>query len=318
MLVYTGQGTNVTWQYIDVYDTYYVKEGSVYVERGYTTDYNHFLRFDSPGSFSVIFSDSNGYYATGRVVVDGDITTEYKWKARLDGTDRTFSVTYTYRFSDVLRYAEDDVVRHDIRKADDDRFIQRDATMKELVSSLKAAYRSVFGTAASTSNQMFADYLLSFVQYSIKYPDQISETAPHVLLDEGGIGDLFLYGDTEYWAYPLETIYRGYGDCEDTSFLLASLYVNAGYACTTPTIPGHMLVCVNLDSLDYQWNHPKYILTQLALRDGRVFYSCETAVDFTNWTSNVALGYVSETVRGDLLKLTSVYVLEPEDVIDSW
>ena len=43
MLVYSGQGTNVTWQYKDIYDTYYVKEGSVYVERGYTTDYNRFL-----------------------------------------------------------------------------------------------------------------------------------------------------------------------------------------------------------------------------------------------------------------------------------
>ena len=317
MLVYSGQGTNVIWKYKDVHDTYYVKEGSVYVERGYTTDYNRFLRFDSPGSFLVVFSDSNGYYASGRVVVDGDITTEYRWNARLAGSNHYFTVTYTYRFSDFLAYAEDDVVRHDIRKADDDRFIQRDALMDDLLSSLKASYRSVFGPEVSTSDQRFADYLLSFVQYSITYPDQITETAPHVLSKDGGVGDMFLYGDSEYWAYPIETIHHGYGDCEDTSFLLASLYVKAGYTCSTPTIPGHMVVCVNLDELAYSWNYPGYYMTTLKLLDGRLMYACETAIDYTNWAGNVALGYVNETTHNDLLELTRLYVVEPEDATDS-
>lgn len=36
-------------------------------------------------------------------------------------------------------------------------------------------------------------------------------------------------GHSEYWSFPVETLFRGNGDCEDTSFLLASLYKNLGY-----------------------------------------------------------------------------------------
>ena len=40
--------------------------------------------------------------------------------------------------------------------------------------------------------------------------------------------DIQHYGVIEYWSFPIETLKRGIGDCEDTSFLLASLLLAAG------------------------------------------------------------------------------------------
>ena len=40
--------------------------------------------------------------------------------------------------------------------------------------------------------------------------------------------DIKQYGIQEHWALPIETLKRGTGDCEDTSFLLASLLLAAG------------------------------------------------------------------------------------------
>lgn len=36
------------------------------------------------------------------------------------------------------------------------------------------------------------------------------------------------YGHEEYWRFPRETLQRKSGDCEDTSFLLASLLLASG------------------------------------------------------------------------------------------
>lgn len=40
--------------------------------------------------------------------------------------------------------------------------------------------------------------------------------------------DIVSYGRKEYWAFPKETIIRRIGDCEDKSFLLASLILATG------------------------------------------------------------------------------------------
>lgn len=61
-------------------------------------------------------------------------------------------------------------------------------------------------------------------------------------------------GLMEYWSFPVETLFRGNGDCEDSSFLLASLYKNLGFQCVMviffPTddssFEGHMGVAVSI------------------------------------------------------------------------
>ncbi len=50
----------------------------------------------------------------------------------------------------------------------------------------------------------------------------------------------------DYPSYPIETLYRGAGDCEDLSILLISLYRQAGYDSALLIMPTHAAVAVSM------------------------------------------------------------------------
>ncbi len=50
----------------------------------------------------------------------------------------------------------------------------------------------------------------------------------------------------DYPSYPIETLYRGAGDCEDLSILLISLYRQAGYNPVLLIMPTHAAVAVSM------------------------------------------------------------------------
>ena len=79
------------------------------------------------------------------------------------------------------------------------------------------------------SDKMRATAALWFVQTSIRYTS-----------------DQELYGCSEFWATPLETLYLHRGDCEDTSVLLCSLYLAMGLDCVLLDYDGHEAVGVSL------------------------------------------------------------------------
>lgn len=85
-------------------------------------------------------------------------------------------------------------------------------------------------------------------------------------------------GTLEYWSFPVETLFKGMGDCEDTTLLLASLYRYFGYECaillffpTNPNIAGHAAVALALDD----WDGFYYI------HGGKRYYYVETTS--TGW-----------------------------------
>lgn len=86
-------------------------------------------------------------------------------------------------------------------------------------------------------------------------------------------------GHEEYWRFPVETLFWGYGDCEDSSFFLASLYKNLDYQCVVLLfypqldleVEGHMAVAVNLS--DYSGPH-------YTLDDGKYYYAETTGEGF--------------------------------------
>lgn len=51
------------------------------------------------------------------------------------------------------------------------------------------------------------------------------------------VSDLKTLGHREYWLYPRETLGRKKGDCEDTSFLLASLLLASGFGDSDVRVP---------------------------------------------------------------------------------
>ncbi len=64
---------------------------------------------------------------------------------------------------------------------------------------------------AEREGKEIVEVVFNFVSLEIKY-----------------VRDKKLYGYEEFWAFPEETLMRKLGDCEDTSFLLASLLIASG------------------------------------------------------------------------------------------
>lgn len=94
------------------------------------------------------------------------------------------------------------------------------------------------GYAAYANARYFADYILAFVQEAADYAYDSRE-----------------FGQEEYWQYPVETLYRGYGDCEDTSILASAIYSHLStmdgakdwiLGASVLLLPGHAMVGVDV------------------------------------------------------------------------
>ncbi len=92
------------------------------------------------------------------------------------------------------------------------------------------------------------DFVLSFVQ-NIKYSYDNETTE-----------------SDDYWRYPIETLVEETGDCEDASFLFASLMEAMDYDAVCLNPPGHMAVGIFAES--YSGWYVTY--------DGKKYYYCET------------------------------------------
>ena len=105
-------------------------------------------------------------------------------------------------------------------------YIVVDAYIQKLVDDITLLYETEYGEGSSAADRIdYANYLLAFTQY-IQYDDE-----------EADSGD-------DYWRYPLETLYDGTGDCEDTSILAAAMYAAAEITAGIFLLPGHAMVSV--------------------------------------------------------------------------
>ncbi len=311
-LTYTGS-SNVEWRLKDLESTYYAEQDGVYKVRGYDDIVSEgpTLKVSDPGRYAVRMYIDGHLARSGTMVLDGDITKTFAWKQAVSSTAvYEYSVSYTYRFSDYLNRADDgDAVRHSSDSLEDSRFAVV-SDVKVLQERLLAEYVSVRGSAALTDGQDYADYLLSFVQCCIEYPDTIAQDddGKYRKTDTGGNGDLFLYGKSEYWAYPLETIHRGYGDCEDTCFLTAALFAAAGFDSAVATIPDHMVAAVALKDFSPRKVPSGVMLTSKTLTStGTNLFFCETTT-----SSFLPVGYLGTTSYSEVMKLDRVSMVSAE------
>ena len=307
-LTYTN-GDDIEWRLRDAESTRYQKnaDGS-YSVRGFDdiVCYGPVLELSDPGRYDVRLY-ANGHIArTGTLILDGYIEKEYEWTQFISPyRSYTYSAEFRYLLSDYLRYADDPLaVRHTTDSLEDSRYIVTDC-LQGLESSLKAAYLQVRGSGPLTDGQDYADYLLSFVQCCILYPDPISQDLWTIQSDDDGSGDLFLYGRSEYWAYPMETIQRGYGDCEDTCFLVAALFRLAGFESGGATIPGHMVSVVALKEFapSPMWAKNLVLTSKQLVATGVNLFFCETTTEMF-----VPVGYLSQESYQEIMRLQSVKV----------
>lgn len=192
-----------------------------------------------------------GYY----VVTDatGDVTRYLELfieDARVFEHTWTFGgVTYTIRldmlYSDVFWYTYSDPYGNIRLSLTDPAYVLNyhtvdDGTLLELMRMLSA-----YGSGMDRTE--FARFVLSFVQ-----------TIPYVT-DEDSVGE------REYWKYPLETLWDGGGDCEDSTILYDTLMLMAGYDVAFVLFQDHAMSAVSVDVDGHS-------LT----RDGIVYVFCET------------------------------------------
>ena len=250
-LEFTGSG-DVSWAYLDTSLPYLELNGSEYSVREHTMVDGPSLSVPSPGVYDVLLIVDGTERYHGVMILDGEISRTYEWTAAIGGYERSFSVDLTYTLSEYLAYSDDDAIRYSVPTLSDSRFVVTDGPIFRLSSALADEYRSVFGYDAPTEGQDYADYLLSFVQCTIAYPDPVTYSDGMYVSDEDGSGDLYLYGVSEYWAYPIEVLHRSSGDCEDTSFLLCSILSVSGYDSAIVMMPSHMMVAVELESFGFR------------------------------------------------------------------
>ncbi len=309
-LAYTGAGTDVYWRFKALSAAYLEKTSDgCYAERGYQTVSGSVLTFSEPGNYRVLLYVDGKEQSDGRAVLDGTVTSTYSWSQSVDGRCCCYTVTVSYKFSDYYRYASDtDAVRRSASSLADSRFAVVDSAILDLEDSLSAEFLRVRGSSMSLSGCEYADYLLSFVQCCIKYPDPVTKSGSRWYYDdEDGIGDIFLNGTSEYWSYPMETLYLGYGDCEDTSFLACALFSAAGYKSAVVLLPGHMMAAVHLDSISSDRYYGAYASGYGILRStGEKMYYCETT-----FSSAVPAGYYSPSSQSDLSNVRSMSVVYP-------
>ena len=198
--------------------------------------------------------------------VEGEHVTHIAWRVPVFSEDGTVSDGITARYDLVLSSSE-------YKASIADKGIQRAGTTGHQWPTSLCSSSSIMDDVIQylktytdgKTNLQKAMIILSFVQDSIGYQ-----------LDSDQ------FGTDEFWAAPLETLYSGFGDCEDTATLYVSiasaLGLDVGYVMfesdrlNTPGT-GHMSIAVALKGGESITNGATFVI------DGTTFAYGETAFD---------------------------------------
>ena len=265
-----------------------------------------------PGLYKVDLK-VNGRTHTGTFALEGEVSREYSWDYYqiVDGVGNTYKPSIKHEFQTEFSFLYGECVTsldYDGRRG---YILFKDAEeimnvfvsdSKTITVRLESMLREAFDDKGipydfkDSEGFHYASYLLAFVQQAIKYES-----------------DSNLYWTEEYWAFPAETIMRGQGDCEDTSFLCAALFKAAGFDTVTGLLPGHAMAGISLSGgvVEDRTNSYTEVLPNnyLIYEDigGKRFYACETTyssqfvIGYTNIT-HTEVGEDGETKEGGLNK----------------
>lgn len=249
--------------------------------------------YQSEESYNMNEYSSSATYS-GELILNGNI--EYTWSYK--GT--SYDMVVPFSLSEFEEYHNSTIARNSNNGTTVTEFVVYDDEMIEsMAEQLQSLYQDTYGSDASISGQSFANFVLAFVQYCYEYPTYTDSFS----------GDMFMYGISDYYAYPVETVYYGMGDCEDTSILAASIYEACGYQTAIGLISygssGHAVVGVALDSDQYvtpTYNSGSFgILSQTI--DGITYYGGETTSDTYYAVGVITKEYISSvgSYYGDIL-----------------
>lgn len=224
--------------------------------------------------------EGNHSHYSGNILYDDYIIKHYFWTYK----NQNYSMDIRYMFSEYLHYTplfqtpDESRFGNDYSRMTD--FCLINDVVNDIANGLKTLYYKSYGTDASLSDQEFADFLLAFINLCYKYPPNSS------------MPDYYEYGQVEYWAYPMETIYHNMGDCEDTAILCASLFKACGFDSAVVVMPGHAISAVVLDSFtESDVTHSYRVAPFYQTLNGKTYYGCET----TLVDDSYGVGYISSS-----------------------
>ena len=191
--------------------------------------------------FLVIVGSMAGIAAalTHNTILSDELTRTYKWT--YEGESYSYSLTVERAYynkmmdSDINRsgtvsegrYVIDGKTTFAVKD-----YVVVDKYITQVSNDLTVMYKEKLGS--DPTNDEYVNFVAAFVQICISYDDEEA--------DSGG----------EYWRYPLETLFDGTGDCEDTSILLAALIDAKGLQGGVILAPGHaMCAIVSTEVGDY-------------------------------------------------------------------
>lgn len=203
--------------------------------------------FDSPGKFQVSVSgkDSDGMaHSFSYILLVDDIETKtFQWT--YNGKD--YSVDFDIPYHSYRSYFDN----YSVKRAQDKKVEANDTVFCTHEDPVIRQFSERFAEITEGMDDWDrANMLLAFTQY-IEYRY-----------------DKDAYGVEERWNYALETLYDGYGDCEDTSILFCAIAYNLGYDVAEMVFPGHMAGGIVMD-----------IESQHFDRDGMEYRFCETTIE---------------------------------------
>ena len=263
-----------------------------------------------PGHYSVsVITDFREY--TGSFVVGGEIIRNYDWIYDIpEGSNDLFELEFKFQYSECVSGIEYNGLRGYIQfdQLDSvfDTFVQDgSAVTKKLESELRTLYDDNLFHLYGEDDYYYSSFILTFVQYAISY---YPEDFPNEIILEKEIGsDERIYGIEEYWAFPTETLIQGAGDCEDTSFLCAALFLAAELDTALVMLPGHIMAGVHLENgispdeyPHYPSEYSEYVISEeiedIKTGTTKTYYGCETTLDrqyllgYTNIMSTIEEG----------------------------
>ena len=286
---------SVSWHVRDLLSPCYTKQGVEWVEyEGYG------------GEGDRVHLDSGFYRITvdgmsADVSIPGKVDRSAGWSYIFRGVSHRIDITYSIDVDDLAEQRSKGMEYNSGSRTHRFEDLPGMAAVTDDVAALESLLESEFVRIGGDpeNRQAYADFLASFVQCGISYPQSVYDG------DERRGEDMSLYGSDEYWASPLETLNLVSGDCEDTSVLLCALYLAAGYDAAVGGKNGHVFAGVGIDGFREVSNaelealdpYRTYKLTFSAPVEGFgdpdvLFYAVETIY------SQLPVGYIGTVTFG--------------------
>ena len=213
--------------------------------------------FVDGGMYELYTERAGGGYNYFLVKASGDVERVFSWTYNKTNYSITLDIDYDdYLYAKELYPASYRVTDSSETHARDKSFVEKSYTdpvmskyMDELVDKMISEFKK---RTPNVTEAAFLDYLLKFTQYFEYQSDEE------------------YMGTTEYWKFPLETLFEQGGDCEDTSILFCALAhqcreeLNMKYSTAMLLLPGHMAGAVKLSG-NTKWSYCETTTTGFAV-----------------------------------------------------